>query len=325
MWARTHRIRPQRDEPFDPLRQRLFTPSPRASLGRAGRTSGDAGTILDLQRLAGNRAVSASIASARSAHADGRAGGSGGRAVVVGRIKLDAKPKGPPGGLKAIREMKGGRGILCNTIASIDPSPPLMRPETPQKTEAGWTCRSRTTRVPQPYFDEYWPTAGRHTLAPHIYLDVTDEWEGKLKQGEDEHVADSTLGWEVTWGRVAKAVDALAKKPGKPQPTEEAARLDLWQRFARCLPADLRPAGASPTEEAQLARWGFEPKTTLFRVLFGATEARDLRNWHLPETDTDIVGKDEFKTLKAGGSRIGQVTPEELIKEFRAKAAKGTK
>jgi hypothetical protein len=268
--------------------------------------------LLELQRLAGNQAVVAAIGSWRN----GR--------IVMGVEHSDLKlhPSAPPDGLGKMRALKNGQGILGLTIRSIEPSPPLLRPEAPVQTEAGWTCKTRKTRVPEPYFEVYWPTKGRHAVSPGITLDVGADWDAKLKQGEDEHVEDTTLGWQQTWGQVGAKVNELAQAPGPPKPTEAEARRDLWARFAHSLPKDLRPTGAEPSEEAQTAKWGFEPKTTLFRRLFDATVARDTRNWHLPGTTVEFDGKNEIRSLVDGSSKIGEVKSEDLIKEIRAKTAK---
>lgn len=270
-------------------------------------------SLLDLQRLAGNRAVAAEIGSWRN-----------GRVVFgASNVDLKAHPSAPPDGVRQIRESRNGGGLLGRTIASIDPSPPLLRAETPVKVDQGWSCRAIPARAPEPYLETYWPTAGRHEMYPHVYLDVSTEWEDRLKAGEDEHVSDHTLGWQVTWGTVSEAIAGLAQAPGPVQPTEDAARKDLWRRFSGALPADLRPNGAEPTDEAQTAQWGFEPSTTLFQRLFGATKARDHRGWHTTSSELDHqTGVDEFRHV-TGTTRIGAVSSEDLIGEIRGKAAKG--
>ena len=217
-------------------------------------------------------------------------------------------------------ESRGGGGLLGRTVASIDPTPPLLRADAPVKSGTGWTCQAIPAHAPEPFLEEWWPTTGLHEMYPHVFLDVSREWEDRLKAGEDEHVADHTLGWQVTWGAVSQVVGELAAAPGTPQPTEDAARADLWHRFRAALPADLRPAGAAPSDEAQTARWGFEPRTSLFRQLFLGTKARDQRGWHTTTSELDRQdGKDEFRHV-AGDTRIGDVSSEALIGEIRATA-----
>jgi hypothetical protein len=269
-------------------------------------------SLLDLQRLAGNRAVAAEVGSSRN-----------GRVVVgVSKVELKTHPSSPPAGVRAIRESRGGGGLLGRTVASIESAPPLLRADAPIKSDKGWTCQALPTRAPEPYLEEWWPTAGRHEMYPHIYLDVSQDWEDRLKAGEDEHVADHTLGWQLTWAIVSQAVAELAKAPGPARPTEEAARSDLWERFRAALPADLRPGGDAATDEAQAAKWGLEPTTSLFRRLFQGTKARDQRGWHTTTSELDSQegpdGRDEIRHV-AGTTRIGEVSSADLLAELRGR------
>ncbi len=278
---------------------------------RAGAIGTEASSILDLQRKAGNQAVAAEIGAWRN----------GRKVVGVADAGVTLHPSAPPDGVRQIREGRGGGGLLGRTIASIDPSAPLLRAEAPVKTDGGWTARAAGVRVPEPYLEEFWPTAGRHEQYPHVFLDVSRDWEQQLHAGEDEHAADHTTAWQATWGVVGEAINRLAKAPGKPQPTEDAARADLWTRFVGCLPADLRPKGSEPTDEAQNAAWGFDPKTTLFRRLFDATRVRDTRGWHTTGSELDHMdGSDEIRTVSANTSQIGTVSSADLIAELRGGA-----
>ena len=268
-----------------------------------------AASLLELQHLAGNRAVAAEIGSWRN----GR--------MVIGASNVDVKahPSAPPDGVRTIRESRNGGGLLGRTVASIDPSPPLLRAAAPVKVDAGWTTQAIPVRAPEPYLETYWPTAGRHEMYPHVFLEVSKEWEDRLKAGEEEHVSDHTLGWKLTWGAVAEAIAELAKAPGPAQQSEDAARKDLWARFKAALPADLRPKGAEPIDDSQTAAWGFSPSTTLFQRLFGATKARDHRGWHTTTSELDHqVGDDEFRQV-GGTTRIGEVSSDDLLAEIRSK------
>ena len=269
-----------------------------------------ASSLLELQQLAGNRAVAAEIGSWRN----GR--------VVLGASSVDLKahPSPPPDGVRKIRESRNGGGLLGRTVASIDPTPPLLRPTAPVKVDGGWTTQAVPARAPEPYLETYWPTAGRHEMYPHVFLEVSAEWEDRLKAGEDEHVSDHTLGWKLTWGAISDAIAELARAPGPPQPNEEAARKDLWTRFKAALPPDLRPRGAEPADDAQTTVWGFSPSTTVFQRLFGATKARDHRGWHTTTSELDHqTGDDEFRQVD-GTTRIGEVSSEDLLAEIRARA-----
>ena len=262
-------------------------------------------SLLELQHLAGNRAVVEALGRSRSG---GRQVAAVGRAVAVTIYD-------PPDGVTQIRAKKPGMTFAYTlTLLEVD-SPPLLRPAAPVKTAEGWTCRAEPTRVPKPDFEVGVPKDGRYQLNPIRFLDVTPDWATKLREGEDEHVSDGTLAWERTWGLVGEAINELAKEPGPPQKSEDEARQDLWRRFRERLPGYLRPEGSAPTAEAQMDRWGWK-SGTLFRKLMKATELRDTgaNAWHLPEVEpVEIKSKFELTTLAKGKSRIGEVSSAELL------------
>ncbi len=293
-------------------------PARHARGGRRGLSAFDNESILELQRLAGNAAVAKSLIGSKR---DGR--------VVMGvdAIKLQEKPSPPAGGLKAIRDLKKGAGILGYTIRSIDDWPPILKPESPVQNDKGWTTKARAvSRVPEPEFKEYWPTQGRHAIAKNTFIDIDPDWERKLHVGEDEHVSDTTLAWEVTWKAVAGIINALAKEPGRPQPTAEAATKDLFDRYRRALPEpDLKPEGEQPDEDAQ--RKVLSPDDgTLFWWMFQTTVVRDTRNYHEPKTaPSEVGGNITVSHLENGDSKIPGPKSDELLKEVRKKFTKGAK
>jgi hypothetical protein len=172
-------------------------------------------------------------------------------------------------------------------------------------------------------FEEYWPTQGRHEIAERTHIQVDPDWETKLHQGEDEHVSDSTLAWELSWKKVAAIINELAKKPGPPQATSEAATKDLWNRYKRALPEeDLKPEGEQPTEDAQ--RKVLSPdRGTLFRWLFETTVVRDTRGYHEPKTTPVGVGEETVNKLEPGNSQLPGPLSEKLIPEVREKYKPG--
>jgi hypothetical protein len=269
--------------------------------------------ILELQRLAGNAAVASAMAHRQS-----------GRAVGVSAIKIDKKPSAPPDGLRTIRSKKNGSGILGYTIRSIEEGPPILKPDQPAKTDKGWTLKPRAVSfVPEPFFEEYWPTQGRHALAPHQFIDVDGDWESKLRVGEDQHVTDTTLAWELTWQTVAGIINKLAKDDKPPaHPSEDAARADLWKRYMSALPEDLRPDSTAPSTEAQHQVLTTD-QGSIFRWMFDTTVVRDTRDYHTPATKPSEVGKDDISHLEVGQSNIPGPTSPELIAQVRKKYTRG--
>ncbi len=282
--------------------------------GRLAR-SWDQESILELQRLAGNAAVARSLIGQQR----------NGRVVAgVDTIKLREKPSPPPGGMKSFRDLANGRAIMGYTIREISDNPPILKPESPSQTGEGWTVKARPVNYfGEPKFEEYWPTTGRHKLAEFNYMDIDDKWEKKLHQGEDEHVSDTTLAWELTWKLVADTINRLAKAPGPPQPTADEARRNLFERYRRALrEPDLRPEGAEPDENAQRKVLAVEDGT-LFWWLFQTTVVRDTRSYHLPKTDHKFEDKDTISHLEDGGSQIPGPKSPELLKEVRKKFRPG--
>jgi len=274
-------------------------------------------SILELQRLAGNAAVAKSLVGSRR----------NGRVVAgVDMIKVKEAPSAPPDGLKSIRALKKGAGIMGYTVREISDNPPILKPESPTKSGEGWTTRARPVNYfGEPKFDEYWPTKGRHKIADSNYLDIDDRWEKKLHVGEDEHVSDSTLAWEQTWKLVAGIINKLAEEPGPPQASEDAARKNLFDRYRKALPEpDLNPEGDQPDEDAQ--RKVLAPDNgTLFWWMFQTTVVRDTRDYHKPGTDATFEGNDTIAHLADGGSQIPGPKSPELLKEVRKKFKPGEK
>jgi hypothetical protein len=271
--------------------------------------------MLELQRLAGNAAVAKSLIGTKR----------NGRVVAgVDTIKVKNVPSPPPEGLSSIRALKNGQAIMGYTIREISDNPPILRPEAPTQSEAGWSAKARpVSYFAEPKFEEYWPTKGRHKVAEYNFLDVDDKWEKKLHEGEDEHVRDATLAWALTWKAVADIINRLAKTPGPPQATPDAATKDLFFRYRKALPEpDLRPEGAQPDEDAQRKILGVDDGT-LFWWMFQTTVVRDTRNYHLPKTDHKFEGKATISHLEDGGSQIPGPKSPELLAEVRKKFKPG--
>lgn len=107
--------------------------------------------------------------------------------------------------------------------------------------------------------------------------------------------------------------------------TAEDAQQNAWKAFRDRLPALLRPDGATASAEAQEAKWGADDKATVFRRLMHESQrARDDSGWHTPdETQKATEGDDRIDELTVGSYRIGQLKPEELIKQAWDRLATG--
>jgi len=253
--------------------------------------------------------------------------GNGAVARLVGLVRTDRR-KEPPDGLREMME-EGSGGQRGLTRTSYVANPPLFRVGRVEQTDGGWATRPNEVRLPSLDHEVFYPAPGRHRLRAYglgsQYLDVTEEWSNRLYQGEGEHVGDIDRAWDMTWGRVARAINAMAAGERFTGPTVEAAQAAAWEAFTHRLPVALRPTGDAPTTEAQEAKWGADSPDTIFRKLMGESKrARDVTGWHTPDQGLkQMAGEDRVDELSVGSSRIGQVPPERLMQEAWDRVTRG--
>lgn len=276
-------------------------------------------SVLELQRLAGNAAVTRALA-------DGRGSG---RVTSVDAIELTREGMGADRGLANIRDKAHGASVLALTRRSIEDAPPLMRPEPASKGPGGYTTRAiKVGSIPEPKIEEWWPTAGRHKTGEATYLDVNGDWEHKLEKGEDEHASDAKLSWELTWKKVQDTINKFADKPGPPEATPDVAKDALWKRYVAALPKDLQPEGNTPSDSKQREVLAVRPGT-FFAWMWEITVARDGRMYHetrsAPSTSATSAPKNAVVNtiIPAPQFLVPGPTSEELIKEIRAKYTPG--
>ena len=226
--------------------------------------------MLQLQRLAGNDAVSKALAEGRSQ----------GLVTSVDAIELTREGRDPENGIKSIREQTQNKATIALTQRGIRDEPPIMRPDPPRKTDKGWKATAKKVdNVPEPMLKEYWPTKGLHKIAEANYLYVEDDWAKKLEKGEDEHVSDAKLAWELTWKKVQTTINDLSKEPESGEADGPAATAALWRRYKQALPKDLQPEGDQPSDAKQRDVLAVRPGT-FFAWMWEITVARDGRMYH---------------------------------------------
>jgi hypothetical protein len=245
--------------------------------------------------------------------------GNGAVAQLVGLARTDHKTE-PPSGVQTIIDASspGNRGLTRSRYVG---NPPIFRVGGASQAAGGaWQVKPVDVRLPSLDYDVYWPAPGRHRLGAYgkgtHYLDVTEEWSGKLGAGETEHVTDTDKAWEMTWGRVAAIINALAAGEPFTGRTVDAARDAAWNAFKSRLPEGLKPAGDTPDSDAQEAVWGMDEHTVFRRMMNETKRARDDGGWHTPDEPLKgMEGADRVDELAAGGSRIGQVTTDRLMQD----------
>jgi hypothetical protein len=308
------------------IHDRAFRPGTTlADEGRRHRPHGHRGlapdqeSVLGLQRLAGNAAVSRALAEGRS----------GDRVTSVDAMTLTREGMAPDKGISQIRGHAGGASVLAYTKREIEDRPPIMLPEPAAKVEGGYAAKAQKVgSVPEPVVNEWWPKQGRHKVAENQFVQVEDTWEKKLEQGEDEHGDDAKLSWELTWKVVQDTINRFAAAPGPVATTPEDAEKALWKRYVAALPSDLRPTGDKPSPARQLEVLAVKPGT-FFAWMWEATVSRDSRNYHSTKTVPSMKATDVPK-----GAAVNEIdgyqeflvpgpTPKEHLKEMRAKYTPG--
>jgi hypothetical protein len=231
-------------------------------------------SVLELQRLAGNDAVTRALADGRSQ----------GLVTSVDAIELNREGKDPEGGIASIRQQTSNKLAIALTQRGIRDDPPIMKPDPPRQTKKGWVSTAkRVDAVPEPMLKEYWPTKGLHKTGEGNYLYVEDDWAKKLEKGEDEHVNDAKLAWELTWKKVQTTINELSKEPETGEADGPAAEKALWNRYVRALPKDLQPEGDRPSDAKQRDVLAVRPGT-FFAWMWEITVARDGRMYHETKT-----------------------------------------
>ncbi len=271
--------------------------------------------MLELQRLAGNTAVTGALQSGRSAEG----------VTSIDRMELTREGMNPENGIQSIREKTANKSTIALTKRTIMDEPPIMRVEPATKGPGGFTTRTQKIgSIPEPKIEEWWPKQGRFKTAEGTFLDVSHDWEKKLEQGEDEHRDDAKLAWELTWKTVKDTINTFAEKPGPPEATPDAARDALWGRYVAALPKDLRPEGRSPSDAKQRDVLAVEPGS-FFAWMWELTIARDGRMYHethaAPAKDPKNVPKDAVVEEIAPASQFqvpGPLSPA-FVEEIRVK------
>ena len=246
-------------------------------------------------------------------------------ATVLGHARTDHKTA-PPTGVNDIIALSspGNRGLTRSVHSA---NAPIFRMGGFAQDNGAWTTHPAPVRLPPLDHDVYWPAPGLHKLRStgkgSQFLEVTDDWSNTLGEGESEHVRDNDAAYAMSWGKIADIINAMANEKFSGA-TTEAAQAAAWAAFRSRLPALFRPEGETPTTEAQEKLWGADDDGNPFSKLMNESKrARDWSGWHTPDEQMkEMRGDDRIDELKTGGSKIGQVKSEQLLKDAWDKLAK---
>lgn len=149
----------------------------------------------------------------------------------------------------------------------------------------------------------YYLAAGdHHSLLPRDYWRVSPEVSRLLRAGEQEHLDDARLAFDLTYGLIARRINALSGQKFGPANTPAEAEALAEAQVRRRLPDQL---GMHPLT------W-FNALNEMLRM----SRHRDYRGWHevapsgTPSDDTE----DTYRPLRpTSQTRIGEVPSEEVV------------
>ncbi len=149
----------------------------------------------------------------------------------------------------------------------------------------------------------YYLAAGdHHSLVPRDYWRVSPEISRLLRAGEQEHLDDARHAYDLTYGLIARRINALAGQKFGPAETPAAAEALAEAQVRRYLPDEL---GTDPLT------W-FNTLNEMLRM----SRRRDARGWHFLEaTGVPSDGShDTFRPVRpTTRTRIGQVPSAEVV------------
>ena len=135
------------------------------------------------------------------------------------------------------------------------------------------------------------------------YYRISPEMSALIKKGEEEHLADAALAFQLTYQCICKAINSLVGKTFGPAASRDAADKLAEDALAKLLPKEL---GTNP------ANW---PKV-LDRLL-DLTLKRDRDGWHNITTGGPII-TDGLKRISEAATdtrtKICKVASKDLVK-----------
>jgi hypothetical protein len=168
------------------------------------------------------------------------------------------------------------------------------------------------TKAEEAEHESYYPLAGNH-LRPGMvqqiqgktykhYWVISDKVSELIKQGEQEHLDDAHEAFELTYGRIADEINALAGKRFGPASTPSAATALALAALESRLP---RRLGTDP------ASW-----VAVLDRLLGLSKTRDTSGWHALRTDPPQTVRDMIlhPVSTTASTQIGTVSSSEVVK-----------
>jgi hypothetical protein len=238
---------------------------------------------------------------------------SGRRAFFAGT----SKPLDAPGGVGKILVLSASKdagGITLTENAAAYTTPVLETRPSHEKVGLNFVHYATVVKVKAEdvVHESYYPAPGDH-LRPGLsyqqkgqtidrYLRITDEISELMRQGEEEHLADAKLAFDLTYGLIADKINSMVGRRFGPAPNPTAADQLAQTELNRMLPVQL---GVTP------ANW-----VKVLDRLLKMTIKRDNEGWHtLSPRYPTVEGNREISELqKTSTTRIGTVPSSDVVK-----------
>ena len=247
-------------------RDRIPATAPGVPMGArtASRPPLIAARMLALQRAAGNAATVALLAGT-AARAEPRAA----TMADIARAEQDAPtgtlvaragtpvPLAPPAGIRTIQDrlQTPGLGIAAGLTliqhSGAFTAPAWLPDARPSRADAGtrWQPSVAPAQATDVRHDSFFPAAGDHDRFAgtdnvqqidgrtwrHV-LRITADQSDQVRRGEQEHLSDAALAFQLTYQRIATAITEVAALVLPPQPSRDEAIAALVAALATRLP-----------------------------------------------------------------------------------------
>lgn len=284
-----------------------------APLWAGWRGGGAERAAFSLQRLAGNRAIAASLAEIASTAASRASVG------VVGTPTSTIAAA--PDGHERILATEGGFRAAGVTTLPAPGAPDLIVGSPTQQPPGQWQASIQPTSVtPDPPTSLY-PGPGLHRMPPGEagqtrHKDVTPAASDEIRRGEEEHLLDLEWARHLAYDTVAETINRVAAGPPATGATADDARRAASQAVRSALP----PQAQWPDGRVPIQHWRW-----LYGQLVAVTRERDRPNRYHDMTTQIVLDPaekrrlnvpvgDELQRYLAGTTKVGQHASEPEVR-----------
>jgi hypothetical protein len=238
----------------------------------------------------------------------------------------------PPGGMQFIAKQPGEWGLggqpagytsIKGAAAFTPPNFATQMSAEKDGFKRHYFVEVRSTTATDVEHASYYPGPGTHDNATseqkdgtyHYYWTITDKISELIRKGEQEHLNDAKRAYDLTYGLIAKEINAMVGKRFGPAETPAAAEQLAQAELIRRLPAAL---GSDPLNwfnvlETMLGMTTQRDKTHLHDLIPGKAVDRG-KTLYIPlvtteQTSIDQVPSDQIVNYPGGAPGGGGAAP----------------